>query len=111
MNTRISEVIANIPGRALRSGQMLALLVLATFTSLMPARAQAQSADTWKSVAIIGGSTAAGAIIGHKVGGRHTDKNNSDGERKGCGEIRSLSWLEYWEKSAQSAAAEPMSFW
>jgi len=32
--------------------------------------AQAQSADTWKSVVIIGGSTAAGAYIGHKVAGR-----------------------------------------
>jgi hypothetical protein len=32
--------------------------------------AQAQSSDTWKSIAIIGGSTAAGAYIGHKVAGR-----------------------------------------
>jgi hypothetical protein len=31
--------------------------------------AQAQSSDTWKSVAIIGGSTVAGAYIGHKVAG------------------------------------------
>jgi hypothetical protein len=32
--------------------------------------AQAQSSDTWKSIAIIGGSTAAGAYIGHKMAGR-----------------------------------------
>jgi len=31
--------------------------------------ASAQSADTWKSVAIIGGSTAAGAYVGHKIAG------------------------------------------
>jgi hypothetical protein len=46
----------------------MALLLVAAFTSVMPAHAQ--SADTWKSIAIIGGSTAAGAYIGHKVAGR-----------------------------------------
>ena len=46
---------------------MVALLLVATLTSVMPARAQ--SADTWKSIAIIEGSTAAGAYIGYKVGG------------------------------------------
>src|ERR1700744_2403947 len=43
------------------------LLLAGIFTSVVPARAQ--SSDTWKSVAIIGGSTAAGAYIGHKVAG------------------------------------------
>jgi hypothetical protein len=47
--------------------QWLALLLVATFTYVMPA--SAQSADTWKSIAIIGGSTAAGAYVGHKVAG------------------------------------------
>lgn len=45
----------------------LALLVACTSVAIQPA--QAQSSDTWKSVAIIGGSTAAGAYIGHKVAG------------------------------------------
>ena len=49
------------------SSRLVALLLVATFASVMPA--QAQNADAWKSVAIIGGSTAAGAYIGHKVGG------------------------------------------
>lgn len=70
MRTKFSDLMTSVSGRALRCGHLLALLVLAAFTSLMPAQAQAQSADTWKSVAIIGGSTAAGAYIGHKVGGR-----------------------------------------
>jgi hypothetical protein len=70
MTTKISDLLNSVSGRSLRSGHLLALLLLAAFTSLMPAPAQAQSADTWKSVAIIGGSTAAGAYIGHKVGGR-----------------------------------------
>ena len=46
---------------------MVALLLVATFMSVTPARAQ--SADTWKSIAIIEGSTAAGAFVGYKVGG------------------------------------------
>ncbi len=70
MKTRISEVLAIASARALRSGGFIALLLLAMFMSLTPKQAQAQSSDTWKSVAIIGGSTAAGAILGHAVGGR-----------------------------------------
>jgi hypothetical protein len=70
MTTKFVDLLTSVSGRALRSGHLLALLLLAAFTSLMPAQAQAQSSDTWKSVAIIGGSTAAGAFIGHKVGGR-----------------------------------------
>lgn len=47
---------------------LAALLLAATLTTAIPA--QAQNGDTWKSIAIIGGSTAAGAIIGHKIAGR-----------------------------------------
>jgi hypothetical protein len=68
--TKISECWESISEKGIRKGGGLAaLLLLAMFVSLAPARAQAQSSDTWKSVAIIGGSTAAGAYIGHKVGG------------------------------------------
>jgi hypothetical protein len=63
----ISELRTKLSTRAIKSSRLVALLLVATFTSVMPARAQ--SADTWKSIAIIGGSTAAGAYIGHKVGG------------------------------------------
>ena len=63
----ISELPTKLSTRAIKSSRLVALLLVATFTSVMPARAQ--SADTWKSIAIIGGSTAAGAYIGHKVGG------------------------------------------
>lgn len=70
MKTSISEVLAVTSTRALRGGGLAVLMLLAMFISLTPAQAQAQSSDTWKSVAIIGGSTAAGAILGHAVGGR-----------------------------------------
>ncbi|MDT8068530.1 MAG: hypothetical protein ROO76_10245 [Terriglobia bacterium] len=70
MKTRISGYLASASGVAIKGGGFAALLLLAMFVSLAPAQAQAQtSSDTWKSVAIIGGSTAAGAIIGHKIGG------------------------------------------
>jgi hypothetical protein len=52
-----------------KSTRMLALAIIAAFMSLAMQPAQAQTSDTWKSVAIIGGSTAAGAYIGHKVAG------------------------------------------
>ncbi len=58
---------ASISELLTKSSRLVALLLVATFTSVMPARAQ--SADTWKSIAIIEGSTAAGAYIGYKVGG------------------------------------------
>jgi hypothetical protein len=63
----ISELLTELSTRAIKSSRLVALLLVAMFTSAMPARAQ--SADTWKSIAIIGGSTAAGAYIGHKIGG------------------------------------------
>src|SRR5512146_2744368 len=70
MKTSITEVSAVASTRVLRGSGLAVLMLLAMFISLTPAQAQAQSSDTWKSVAIIGGSTAAGAIIGHAVGGR-----------------------------------------
>ena len=70
MNTRISEVFESVSRRAIKGGGLAVLMLLAMFVSLTPARAQAQSSDTWKSVAIIGGSTAAGAVLGHAVAGR-----------------------------------------
>lgn len=63
----ISEALSKFSGKALKGSPLLLLLLLAMFASARPA--QAQSSDTWKSVAIIGGSTAAGAYIGHKVAG------------------------------------------
>jgi hypothetical protein len=67
--TGVSERLTKLASRAIKSSRLVALAIIATFTSVAMQPAQAQSADTWKSVAIIGGSTAAGAYIGHKVGG------------------------------------------
>jgi len=63
----ISELQTKLSTRGIKNCRLVALLLVATFASVMPARAQ--TSDAWKSVAIIGGSTAAGAYIGHKVGG------------------------------------------
>ena len=63
----ISESPTNISTWLIKRARWAALLLVATFTYVMPAAAQ--SADTWKSVAIIGGSTAAGAYVGHKIAG------------------------------------------
>lgn len=69
-HTRVSEVCSTLTARMFKSSRMLAVAIIAVFTSLAMQPAQAQtSSDTWKSVAIIGGSTAAGAYIGHKVAG------------------------------------------
>lgn len=70
MKTSISEVLAVTSTKVLRGSGLAVLMLLAMFISLTPKQAQAQSSDTWKSIAIIGGSTAAGAIVGHAVGGR-----------------------------------------
>lgn len=67
--TRLSERLRKLSARAIKSSRCVAIAMLATFTLLAFRPAQAQSADTWKSVAIIGGSTAAGAYVGHKVAG------------------------------------------
>lgn len=66
--TRLSERLRKLAW-AIKSSRCVALAVLAAFMLLAMRPAQAQSADTWKSVAIIGGSTAAGAYVGHKVAG------------------------------------------
>ena len=63
----ISELLTKLSTRAIQSSRFIVLLLVATVASVMPAHAQ--SADTWKSIAIIGGSTAAGAYIGHRVAG------------------------------------------
>jgi hypothetical protein len=63
----ISTFLTKLSTRAIKSGRLAALLLAATFASVMPA--QAQYPDAWKSIVIIGGSTAAGAYIGHKIGG------------------------------------------
>jgi len=66
--TRLFERLPRLASRAVRSSGFVALAIAATILlGIEPARAQ--TADTWKSVAIIGGSTAAGAYIGHKVAG------------------------------------------
>jgi hypothetical protein len=65
----LSETLAKLANRVLKSSRFIALAIVAAFTSVALQPAQAQSSDTWKSVAIIGGSTAAGAYIGHKVAG------------------------------------------
>lgn len=65
----ISNALTKLATRAIRSSRFVALAVIAAFTLAAMQPAQAQSSDTWKSIAIIGGSTAAGAYIGHKVGG------------------------------------------
>ena len=68
--TRVFEVLTKIAARLIKSSRLIALALVAAFTSVAMQPAQAQSSDTWKSIAIIGGSTAAGAYIGHKMAGR-----------------------------------------
>lgn len=68
-DTSISEAVTKLAVRTVKSSRFIALAIIATFTLAAMQPAQAQSSDTWKSVAIIGGSTVAGAYIGHKVGG------------------------------------------
>ena len=68
--TRISGSLSELLTRVITSSRLLALTMIVIFASLAVQPAHAQSADTWKSIAIIGGSTAAGAYIGHKVAGR-----------------------------------------
>ena len=69
-HTRVSELLAKLVARVIKSSRLVALALVAAFTSVAMQPAQAQSSDTWKSIAIIGGSTAAGAYIGHKMAGR-----------------------------------------
>ena len=55
--------------RVATRSRLMALALLVTFTVVAMQPAHAQTNDTWKSAAIIGGATAAGAYIGHKVAG------------------------------------------
>jgi hypothetical protein len=59
--------ISGLTTKAFKRSRWFALLLAVTFVSVLPAHAQ--SNDAWKSAAIIGGSTAAGAYIGHRVAG------------------------------------------
>lgn len=72
MTNRTLKLVAQVAATARKSRYLFAILLLGTVVSLLPNQAEAQtmSSDTWKSVAIIGGSTAAGAYIGHRVAGR-----------------------------------------
>lgn len=65
---RIVEPFANAHVKTRKIACLLAALMVAMFASAKPAHAQ-NPGDTWKSVAIIGGSTAAGAYIGHRIAG------------------------------------------
>jgi hypothetical protein len=67
--TTISGRLSELATRVITSSRLIALVMIVTFTSVAMQPAHAQSADTWKSIAIIGGATAAGAYLGHKVGG------------------------------------------
>lgn len=72
MTSQTSNLVEQVTAVAGKSRYFLAFLLLGIIVLLMPKQAQAQStaSNTWKSVAIIGGSTAAGAYIGHRVAGR-----------------------------------------
>ena len=67
--SRLFQLLTNFAGRAVKKSCFVVLAMVATLTSVAVQPAQAQSADTWKSIAIIGGTTAAGAYVGHKVAG------------------------------------------
>ncbi|MGH9521361.1 MAG: hypothetical protein ACRD3E_02380 [Terriglobales bacterium] len=64
------ESLSAVAGRVFTGSRVIAIALVVAFTAVAMQPAHAQSSDTWKSVAIIGGSTAAGALIGHEVAGR-----------------------------------------
>ena len=68
-HTGISRLFSDVGSRMVTRTRLIALAMLLAFTAVAMQPAHAQSSDTWKSVAIIGGSTAAGAYIGHKIAG------------------------------------------
>lgn len=68
MTSKLFALVRVVAPRATRHS-LFAVAMFASFMLVAMQPAQAQSADTWKSVAIIGGSTAAGAYVGHKVAG------------------------------------------
>ncbi len=68
--TKISGRLSEFASRVVTPSRVIALALVVAFTAVAMQPAQAQtSADTWKSVAIIGGSTAAGAGVGAVLGG------------------------------------------
>ena len=67
--TCIFGSLSQFAARAITRTRLLAVALVIAFTAVAMQPAHAQSSDTWKSVAIIGGSTAAGAYIGHKIAG------------------------------------------
>ncbi len=68
-NPGLSGIFAGAATRLMTTTRGIALALLVAFTVVAVQPAHAQTSDTWKSVAIIGGSTAAGAYIGHKIAG------------------------------------------
>ncbi len=64
-----SESLLERTARAMARPRLIAVALVMAFMAVAMQPAQAQSSDTWKSVAIIGGSTAAGAYVGHKIAG------------------------------------------
>ncbi|MGZ4838750.1 MAG: hypothetical protein ACXVZR_09390 [Terriglobales bacterium] len=68
-HSRIAGSVPELATRVITSSRLIALAMIISLMLVATQPAHAQSSDTWKSVAIIGGSTAAGTYIGHKVGG------------------------------------------
>ena len=69
IHNNISGAFKTLALRVIKGNHVIALALVLAIALISARPAQAQNGDTWKSIAIIGGSTAAGAIIGHKVGG------------------------------------------
>jgi hypothetical protein len=65
----VTDALTKFARKVIKSNHVIAIALVIALGLVAARPAQAQSNDTWKSVAIIGGSTAAGAIIGHKIGG------------------------------------------
>ncbi len=64
-----SGSLSQFAARVITRTRLIAIALVMAFTGVAIQPAQAQSSDTWKSIAIIGGSTAAGAYVGHKIAG------------------------------------------
>lgn len=69
IHINVNGALGGLVRKVIKSNHLIAILLVAALGLVTARPAQAQSGDTWKSIAIIGGSTAAGAIIGHKIGG------------------------------------------
>ncbi len=64
-----SNIARTLSSNVIKANHVIVAALVLTLALITAHPAQAQTGDTWKSIAIIGGSTAAGAIIGHKIGG------------------------------------------